>query len=142
MARTSYLSIMMIMLMMDLFRFTYSFSFLYHDGCLIRSRNCLPFACTCFLCALCCPLLYVSVLCFSFHPAFCVIKVAIISGLSILDCLFCFLKLRSIFQRGNEGPSCRNCMVVGVTTTYVISVYHHQGCEFESRSWRVVLSIK
>ena len=29
-----------------------------------------------------------------------------------------------------------NSMVVGFTTTYVISSYHHQCCEFESRSWR------
>jgi hypothetical protein len=27
------------------------------------------------------------------------------------------------------------CMVVGFTTTYVISSYHHQSCEFESCSW-------
>jgi hypothetical protein len=30
-------------------------------------------------------------------------------------------------------------MVVGFTTTYGISVYHHQSCEFESCSWRGVL---
>jgi len=30
-------------------------------------------------------------------------------------------------------------MVVTFTTTYGISVYHHQRCEFESRSWRDVL---
>jgi hypothetical protein len=30
-------------------------------------------------------------------------------------------------------------MVVGFTTTYSISAYHHYGCEFESRSWRGVL---
>ena len=30
-------------------------------------------------------------------------------------------------------------MVVGFTTTYAISAYHHYGCEFESRSWRGVL---
>ena len=30
-------------------------------------------------------------------------------------------------------------MVVWFTTTYVISAYHHQGCEFEPRSWRGVL---
>jgi hypothetical protein len=28
----------------------------------------------------------------------------------------------------------RDRMVVGSTTTYVLSVYHHKGCEFESRS--------
>ena len=34
-------------------------------------------------------------------------------------------------------PQCRrarNCMVVGFTTTYAISAYHHKRCEFESRS--------
>jgi hypothetical protein len=30
-------------------------------------------------------------------------------------------------------------MVVGFTTTYAISAYHHQNCEFEPRSWRGVL---
>jgi hypothetical protein len=29
-------------------------------------------------------------------------------------------------------------MVVGFTTTYAISVYHHKTCEYESRSWRDV----
>ena len=33
----------------------------------------------------------------------------------------------------------RDHMVVGFTTTYVISAYHHLRCEFESRSWRGVL---
>ena len=32
-------------------------------------------------------------------------------------------------------------MVVGFTTTYAISAYHHQSCEFESCSWRGVLDI-
>ena len=27
-------------------------------------------------------------------------------------------------------------MVVGFTTTYAISAYHHERCVFESRSWR------
>jgi hypothetical protein len=36
------------------------------------------------------------------------------------------------FRRG------RDCMVVGFTTTYVISAYHHWCCEFESRSGRGV----
>ena len=40
----------------------------------------------------------------------------------------CFHKLR----RG------RDRMVVGYTTTYAISVYHHCCCEFESRSRRGV----
>ena len=30
-------------------------------------------------------------------------------------------------------------MIVGFTTTYAISVYHHWRCEFESRSWRGVI---
>jgi hypothetical protein len=29
---------------------------------------------------------------------------------------------------------CRDRMVVGFTTTYAISAYHHYHCEFESRS--------
>jgi hypothetical protein len=33
------------------------------------------------------------------------------------------------------------CMVVGFTTTCAISAYHHESCEFESRSWRGVLDI-
>ena len=38
------------------------------------------------------------------------------------------------------GGSCsRYRMVVGVTTSNAISMYHHQSCEFESRSWRVAL---
>ena len=31
------------------------------------------------------------------------------------------------------------CMVVGFTTTYAISAYHHQCCEFETRSLQGVL---
>jgi hypothetical protein len=33
----------------------------------------------------------------------------------------------------------RDCMVVGFTTTYVISAYHYSNCDFESRPWRGVL---
>ena len=33
----------------------------------------------------------------------------------------------------------RGRMVVGFTTTYVISVYHHLSYEFEPRSWRGAL---
>jgi len=29
-------------------------------------------------------------------------------------------------------------MVVGFTTSYAISIYHHQCSEFESRSWQGV----
>jgi hypothetical protein len=36
------------------------------------------------------------------------------------------------------GPSWRDCMVVGFTTTYAIRAYHHWCCEFESRSGRGV----
>ena len=32
----------------------------------------------------------------------------------------------------------RDRMVVGFTTTYAISAYHHYCCEFELRSWRDV----
>jgi len=38
-----------------------------------------------------------------------------------------------------RGCSCRDHMVVGFTTTYAISVYHHLSCELESRWWRGVL---
>jgi len=38
-----------------------------------------------------------------------------------------------------RGRRCRNRMVVGFTTTYAISAYHHWSCEFDSRSWRGVL---
>jgi hypothetical protein len=37
-------------------------------------------------------------------------------------------------------PSCRDRMVVGFTTIYAISAYHHLSCEFEYRSWRGVLN--
>ena len=30
-------------------------------------------------------------------------------------------------------------MLIGFTTTYANNVYHHQRCEFESRTWRDVL---
>ena len=33
----------------------------------------------------------------------------------------------------------RDCIVVGITTTYHISAYHHVHYEFEYRSWRGVL---
>ena len=32
-----------------------------------------------------------------------------------------------------------DCMVVGFTTTWVISANHHQRCEFGLRSWQGVL---
>jgi len=37
-----------------------------------------------------------------------------------------------------RGPRCRRRMVVGFTTTYAISIYHHWCCEFKSRSERGV----
>ena len=36
-------------------------------------------------------------------------------------------------QRGCSG---RDCMVIGSTTTYVISAHHHERWAFESRSCR------
>ena len=38
--------------------------------------------------------------------------------------------------RGHRGL---DRMVVGFTTTYAISAYHHYSFEFEPRSWRGVL---
>jgi hypothetical protein len=43
---------------------------------------------------------------------------------SVLDCFH-------IYYWGRRG---RNRMVIGFTTTYAISAYHHWCCEFESRS--------
>jgi hypothetical protein len=37
-----------------------------------------------------------------------------------------------------RGRRSRDRMVVGFTTTYAISAYHHRYCEFESRSGRGV----
>ena len=31
-------------------------------------------------------------------------------------------------------------MVVGFTTAYVINIYHHLSCQFESHSWRGALN--
>ena len=46
------------------------------------------------------------------------------------------MKTRVLFlspteKRGHRG---RDHIVVGFTTTYAISAYHHKRCEFESRS--------
>jgi len=38
-----------------------------------------------------------------------------------------------ICRSGRRG---RDCMVVGFTTTYATSAYHHWCCEFESRPGR------
>jgi hypothetical protein len=35
---------------------------------------------------------------------------------------------------------CRDCTVVGFTTTYAISAHHHKRCEFEFRSWGGILN--
>ena len=37
------------------------------------------------------------------------------------------------------GRCSRDRVIVGLTTTCVISAYHHKSCEFESRSWGGVL---
>ena len=49
--------------------------------------------------------------------------------------LFKCVKLFHLCCRGRRS---RYRMVVGFTTTYVISAYHHECCEFESRSGRGV----
>ena len=33
-----------------------------------------------------------------------------------------------------RGRRSRDCMVVGFATTCALSAYHHESCEFESRS--------
>ena len=55
----------------------------------------------------------------------------------ILDLLILGWKLTSYdpITRGRRGL---DRMVVGLTTTYAISDYHHLSCEFESRSVRGV----
>jgi len=39
-----------------------------------------------------------------------------------------------------EGRRVHDRMLVGFTTTYATSAYHHSRCEFESRSWRCELN--
>jgi len=46
-------------------------------------------------------------------------------------CLFRTQKLLQL--RFVRGRRCHDHMVVGFTTTYAISAYHHCCCEFESR---------
>ena len=46
------------------------------------------------------------------------------------------LLLLSLLNRERRG---RDSVVVGFTSTYVISAYHQYTCEFESRSWIGVL---
>ena len=43
------------------------------------------------------------------------------------------------FQINDRGRRGRDSMVVGSTTTYAISAYHHQSCEFEPRTWQGIL---
>ena len=38
-----------------------------------------------------------------------------------------------------RGHCSRDHMIVGFTTTYAISTYHNERCEFESNSWLGVL---
>ena len=52
-----------------------------------------------------------------------------------LSCSLIALPIICCYTWGRRG---RNRMVVGFTTTYAISDYHHWCCEFESRSWRGV----
>ena len=47
-----------------------------------------------------------------------------------------YIRSTTISLRGRRG---RDRIVVGSTTIYAISVYHHLCCEFESRSWQGVL---
>ena len=55
--------------------------------------------------------------------------------------MFCH-KLHILFTyMTTKGSSCRDHMVVGFMTTYVISAYHHKRCVFESRSWRSVIKL-
>ena len=44
-----------------------------------------------------------------------------------------------IFENVVRGSRCRDRTVVGFSTTYVISAYHHLHCEFESHSCEVYL---
>jgi len=46
-----------------------------------------------------------------------------------------------LFHEVKRGRRGRDRMIVGFTTTYVISVYHHWCCEFDSRSGRGVVTL-
>jgi hypothetical protein len=50
------------------------------------------------------------------------------------DCFTKYIQLLSvlIWLFHFRGRRCRDRMVVGFTTTYAISAYHYQYCEFES----------
>ena len=44
--------------------------------------------------------------------------------------LFCFVSL--LHTGGSRG---RDHMLIGFATSFATSAYHHQSCDFESRSW-------
>ena len=55
------------------------------------------------------------------------------------ESMFIYFYKRNI--TGERGRLCRDWMVVGFTIACTISAYqHYESCEFESRSWRVVLN--
>jgi hypothetical protein len=52
----------------------------------------------------------------------------------------CIGSCNSTYHTIMATAASRDRMVVRFTTTYDISIYYHQHCEFESRSWRGVLN--
>ena len=66
------------------------------------------------------------------------------TGLKIINerkkCVF-YLK-HLIYASNSRTRRGFDRMVVGFTTTYATSAFHHYSCEFESRSWRGVLDTK
>ena len=62
--------------------------------------------------------------------------------------LSCLISLALLFSQTfklfgfpiiDRGHRSRDHVVVGFTTTYTLSAYHHWSCQFEFRSWRGVL---
>ena len=53
-------------------------------------------------------------------------------------CIFKIYIMKSNISNNNGGRRGRDHMVVGFTTAYAISFYHHWSCEFESRSGKGV----
>jgi hypothetical protein len=51
-----------------------------------------------------------------------------------IDPSFYIWDMAMVFNATNGGRRSRDRMVVGFMTAYAISAYHHQRCEFESRS--------
>jgi hypothetical protein len=47
--------------------------------------------------------------------------------------------LQEVFVIWKRGRSGNDRMVIGFTAFCAISAYHHESCEFETRSWRFVL---